>query len=338
MYAPALENIVLQTDNGQPTVYSLINPHLPNPYTIQTSLDLQRQLWGSWMVDAGYYRTDGARFPLELPLAESFNRETGVFPNPQLGQSTGYYLTSRQTMVYNALQASVRKRYSNNLALEFHYTLSRGWGDQGGTLNSAFTNSDVLITQSFFQPFFDREPLSQEARHRFAANGLYQIPFLPNTNRVARAVFSGWQISSSLTGNTGLPLSIQQPSGIQYSHPDYVGGSAMESNYGQTRLYLNRAAFAAVPTYPGTNATVRPGTAIVGVVRGPGLVAVNASFGRRFNLYRERVSLEVRSEWLNVLNHVNYNNPNLSFGSPTFGLLTGDVGSRAGQMTARLTF
>jgi hypothetical protein len=338
MYAPALQNLVLQTDNGQPTVYSLIDPHLPNPYTIQTSFDVQRDLGHSWMADAGYYRTDGARFPLELPLAESFNRQTGAFPNPQLGQSTGYYLTDQQTMVYNALQASVRKRYSNHLILEFHYTLSKGWGDQGGTLNSAFTNSDALITQSFFQPFLDREPLSQEARHRIAANGLYEIPFFSNTNRIVKAVFSRWQVSSSLTANTGLPLSVQQPSGIQYSRPDYVGGNPVASNYQQTRIYLNPAAFAAVPSYPGTNATQRPGTANPGDARGPGLIALNASFGRKFNLYHEKVSLEIRSDWLNVLNHVNYNNPNLSFGSPTFGALTSDVGARAGQMSARLTF
>jgi hypothetical protein len=338
MYAPTLQNIVLQTDNGQPTVYSLIDPHLPNPYTIQTSFDVQRDLGASWMADVGYYRTDGARFPLELPLAESFDRQTGLFPNSQLGQSTGYYMTSRQTMVYNALQASVRKRYSHHLTLEFHYTLSKGWGDQGGTLNSAFTNSDVLITQSFFQPFFDREPLSQEARHRIAANGLYEIPFFSNSNRAVKAIFSRWQLSSSLTGNTGLPMSLQQPSGVQYSRPDYVGGNPVLPNYQQTRVYLNPAAFAAVPTYSGTNATQRPGTANPGDVRGPGLIALNASIGRKFNLYHEKVSLEVRSDWLNVLNHVNYNNPNLSFGSPTFGVLTSDVGARAGQMSARLTF
>lgn len=338
MYDPTLENIVLATDNGQPTVYSLINPHLPNPFTIQTSLDVQRQLGGSWMLEAGYFRTDGRDFPLQLPLAESFNRQTGVFPSPLLGQSTGYYLTSRQTMVYNALQASVRKRYSHNLMLEFHYTLSRGWGDQGGTLNSAFTNSDIFVTQSFFTPFFDREPLSQEARHRIAANGIYQIPFFKGSNRVLKQVFSGWQVSSSLTGNTGLPLSVQQPSGIQYSRPDFVGGNPVLPNYDHTRLYLNPASFVAVPVYAATNATIRPGTANPADVRGPGLIAVNASIGRKFNLYHEKVILEIRSDWLNVLNHVNYNAPNLTFGSPTFGALTSDVGPRSGQMAARLSF
>jgi hypothetical protein len=338
MYATTLENIVLQTDNGQPTVYSLVNPHLPNPFTVQTSLDVQRGLGGSWMAEVGYFRTDGRDFPLQLPLAESFNRQTGVFPSPLFGQSTGYYMTSQQTMVYNALQASVRKRYSHNLMLEFHYTLSRGWGDQGGTLNSAFTNSDIFVTQSFFQPFLDREPLSQEARHRIAANGVYQIPWFQASNRVLKQVFSGWQVSSSLTGNTGFPLSVQQPSGIQYSRPDFVGGDPVLANYGQTRHYLNPASFVAVPVYPTTNATIRPGTANPADVRGPGLIAVNASIGRKFNLYHEKVSLEIRSDWLNFLNHVNYNAPNLTFGSPTFGALTSDVGPRSGQMNARFSF
>jgi hypothetical protein len=232
----------------------------------------------------------------------------------------------------------VRKRYSYHLTLEFHYTLSKGFGDQGGTLNSAFTNNDVLITQSFFLPFFDREPLSQEARHRVAANWLYEIPFFSNSDRVMKAIFSRWQLSSTLTANTGLPLSVQQPSGIQYSRPDYIGRNPVASNYQQTRIYLNPAAFAAVPTYPGTNATQRPGTANPGDVRGPGLIALNASIGRKFNLYKEKILLEIRSDWLNVLNHVNYNSPTLTFGSPTFGALISDVGARGGQMNARLTF
>jgi hypothetical protein len=133
-------------------------------------------------------------------------------------------------------------------------------------------------------------------------------------------------------------MSVQQPSGIAYSRPDYVGGNPVLPNYDTTRLYLNKAAFAAVPTYPATSATIRPGTANPADVRGPGLFAINASLGKTFRLIGERVGLEVRFDWLNALNHVNYNNPNLTFGSPTFGLLTSDVGPRGGQLNARVTF
>ena len=85
------------------------------------------------MVEAGYLRTDGRNFPLSRPLANAFDRQTGARPNPALGTPSGVYLTSEQTMVYNALQTSVRRRFANDLGLGFHYTYSRGYAEQGGS-------------------------------------------------------------------------------------------------------------------------------------------------------------------------------------------------------------
>ena len=128
-----------------------------------------------------------------------------------------------------------------------------------------------------------------------------------------------------------------KPSGIANSRPDFVGGNPVLQNDGTTRLYLNKAAFAMVPTYASTGATVRPGNENPSQVHGPGLVTVNASLGKTFAI-RERMRLEVRGDWLNAFNHVNYNNPNATLTSPLFGVLPTDVGPRTGQLNARFTF
>ncbi len=336
-YGLNIQNMIVQQAGANPIVYSIINTHLRNPYTVQTSIDVERALGSTWMLEAGYFRTDGADFPLHDPFAQAFDRQTGARPNPLVATSSGYYVTSQQTMVYNALQASVRKRFANHLSLDFHYTLERGWSDQGGALGSNFVNGEIFVTQDFFHPFLDREPLAAEARHRVAANAIYELPSLRSRRGILRQAFGGWQVATIITGRTGLPLRITQPSGIANSRPDYVGGDPVRANYRLTRLYLNSASFAPVPTSPVTNAPLRAGTQNPSQVLGPGVFTVNASLEKTFR-FTERIRLELRGDWLNAFNHVNYNSPVTVTNSPIFGALTSDAGPRTGQLNARVTF
>jgi hypothetical protein len=286
------------------------------------------------MAEAGYLRTDGRNFPLSRPLAQAFDRQTGARPNPALGTPSGVYLTSEQTMVYNALQSSVRRRFSDDLGLAFHYTYSRGYAEQGGSLASNFVNSDYFVTQDFFDPFFDRNPLSQEARHRVTVDALYQIPSFAD-NWVSQ-VIGGWQLSGILQTRSGVPLRVTQPSGISQSRPDLVGDPLLD-NYRDTLLYLDRAAFALVPTSPVTSATLRAGNANPGLVRGPGSWIVNASLVKGFRL-TDQMRLDVRLDAFNALNHVNYSNPNTNITSPDFGRILGSGQPRTAQLGARLSF
>jgi hypothetical protein len=163
------------------------------------------------------------------------------------------------------------------------------------------------------------------------------LPLLKNRKGVLPHALGAWQVSALVSSRTGVPLRVTQPSGIANSRPDFVGGNPVLPGYGATRLYLNKAAFGLVPTYPTTGATIRPGTENPSQVHGPGVLTVNTSLGKTFSL-RERVRLEMRADWLNAFNHVNYNNPNATINSPIFGALTSDAGPRTGQIGARLTF
>ena len=116
-YADEIQAAVRRDRGGQKAIYSLIDPDLRAPYTVQSMINIQRSLGNAWMVEAGYLRTDGRNFPLSRPLANAFDRQTGVRPNPALGTPSGVYLTSEQTMVYNALQTSVRRRFADDLGL-----------------------------------------------------------------------------------------------------------------------------------------------------------------------------------------------------------------------------
>ncbi len=336
-FGDEIQAVVRKENAGKKAIYSLIDPNLRAPYTVQSMVNVERSIGRSWMLESGYLRTDGMDFPLSRPLQNAFDRQTGVRPNPALGTPSGVYLTSEQTMVYNAWQNSIRKRFDRNLGFSFHYTYSRGYAEQGGSLASSFVNSDYFVTQDFFNPFYDRNPLSQEARNRFAADVFYQLPWFAKGKGWKSWVLGGWQLSSIFSARTGVPLRVTQPSGISNSRPDLTGNAPALANYRDTLLYLDRSQFALVPTSATTSATLRAGNANPGLIRGPANWNVNTSFGKGFN-FTERIRLDVRLDAFNAFNHVNYNSPTLSVVSPQFGVITGSADQRTAQIAARLAF
>lgn len=340
MYSEDLLAIHKRDTQGKPSIFALNDIHLPNPYTVQTMFSVQRSFGASWMAEAGYTRTDGRSFPMSRKMSKMFDRETGARPNPALGAASGYYKSSEQTMVYNALQTTVRKQFSSDLSLNFFYTLSRGWAEQGGQLTSDFVNTDIGQQQDVFDPFIpqDRGPLNQESRHRTSMNAIYELPWLKDGQGPISKVLGGWQLSSIFNQRSGLPIRLAQTSGIDSSRPDSVPGvEPVFSNWSDTLRYLNPAAFARVPTYPLTGATTRPGTQAASQLRGPHSWTVDVSLAKNFSL-AESVKLQFRADFFNALNHVNYSSPQTSITSPEFGLITSAGAPRSGQLALRLTF
>jgi hypothetical protein len=336
-YGEDLVKLFPKQTGGQKFIYYLMNPDLPTPYTMQTMINVQHSLGSTLMAEVGYVRTDGRNFPLHRPFTQAFDRETGLRPNPSLGSPAGYYISSEEETLYNAMQFSVRKRYSKGFSLDMHYTLRKGWAIQGGTLASPFVNSEIANTQDFFDPFFDRTPLSQEPRHQISGNAIYALPWFKNGRGVLSQALGGWQIASILSIRSGLPLRITQPSGISNSRADYVGGNPVFENWGNTLLYLNKTAFDLVPTYTATRATVRQGTANPALVHGPHRWTADLSIGKNFRI-SESVNVQVRADAFNALNHVNYGNPNGNITSADFGRITSAGNARSGQIGARLVF
>jgi hypothetical protein len=81
----------------------------------------------------------------------------------------------------------------------------------------------------------------------------------------------------------------------------------------------------------------------VGILEGPGAIAVSAGLGKTFML-GEKARLRFESTFTNVLNHTNYAPPAVDISSTqTFGVLQSDqssanAGPRTGQLALRLDF
>src|SRR5439155_26920159 len=79
------------------------------------------------------------------------------------------------------------------------------------------------------------------------------------------------------------------------------------------------------------------GNAGVGIIRGPGLIQVDMSLIRNFNVTK-KLRTEVRAEIFNVLNRTNFGNPGTVFGSSTFGVISSAGPARQIQLGLRITF
>ena len=111
-------------------------------------------------------------------------------------------------------------------------------------------------------------------------------------------------------------------------------------NWRDTLQYLNKSAFALVPTSGVTTATLRPGTVQPDQVRGPANWTIDMTVAKNFNI-NGSTKLQVRADAFNVLNRFNPMNPtsaSLNIISPDFGRITSANSARTGQIGVRLTF
>ena len=332
----------LNDAQGRRSVFSLFDPNIQVPYTIQSMVGVQRAFGQTMAAEVSYLRTDGRDFPLQRQFTQAFDRETGARPNPALGAPGGYYVDSSQTMVYDGLQSSLRKRFSDRYSWEVNYTLGKSVATQGGDL-SAYYIAGFDNNQDFWNPEFDRGPASNDVRHRLNGSFIYELPGLRGGHGVLNGVLGGWQLSGIVQARSGQALRVQQPSGIDRSRPDVVPGIDLIFSDWRDRCdargcnYLNPAGFVRVPVSPVTNATLRPGTYMLDMARGPSSLNAHTTIAKNFALGSGR-RLQVRADVFNVLNRKNYDNPELRINNIDFGRITGASGSRTFQFGGRLTF
>ena len=136
---------------------------------------------------------------------------------------------------------------------------------------------------------------------------------------------------------------VTQPSGITRSRPDVApGADLIVADWKDTCTatgcnYLNTAAFVLVPVSPTTNATIRPGTYMLDMARGPSSLDAHTTLAKSFGLGAGR-RIQVRADVFNVLNRKNYNSPHQATNNANFGRITGAGGNRSFQLGARMTF
>src|SRR5438309_5306097 len=128
-------------------------------------------------------------------------------------------------MKYNAFEGNARLSRFHGVDAALHYTLSKGWSQQGanliGNFNSSIGADTYNNTQDFFNPFLDVDywPLAGEVRHRVVGTAIYDIPWLRGRKNAVGGVLGGWPISSVLNFRTGEPARITHEPGSGNMQP-----------------------------------------------------------------------------------------------------------------------
>ncbi len=338
----------LSTSTGIPAVFSSNNlpsavyqptPNL-TPNVQQYNFTVEREIVKSMVARAAYVGAKGNH--LNIALDENVAVPgPGAVParRPYPGYSQVQSWEPRGPSEYNALQLSLEKRMSYGLSFLGAYTYGKSLDDGAGG-NSSAGEGRVNI-QNPRNVMADYGLSNFDIRQRFTLSTVYQLPFghgrqfLANSNRAVDAALGGWQISSILTLQSGMPFSVSMAAPTDntgsFQRPNRVCDGSLPSGQRSIKDWYQLSCFVAPPVYTFGN-TGR------NVLIGPGLETWDLGTDKDFRI-TERVGLQFRGEFFNALNHPNFGLPNGSIGSTPAGTITTVItNARQIQFALRLHF
>lgn len=249
---------------------------------------------------------------------------------------------------YHAFLLTIRRSFSSGFGFDFNYTWSHSIDNASGAASGAGQFGGVL--QNAFVPSANRGSSDFDLRHQFNANLLYQLPFgkgkmfLNSAPTWLNEVVGGWQISSIIRVQSGLPSTIggdgafptnywQSALAIPTGSSVPSTGSVTTDQRGVPSLFSSTTATSFYQdAYPG-------GVGARAIVRAPWQRNVDLSVSKRFNLPWEHHAIEIRGDAYNAFNFVNFTNVSLSLANPgTFGEFLAAADARVLQLSARYTF
>jgi hypothetical protein len=246
---------------------------------------------------------------------------------------------------YQALQMNITKRFSHGFAIQAAYTYSHAIDNASDPLVPGAGN------QSFPRDSLDLGPergnSDFDVRQRLVMNYSWLLPFGRGAKHWSEGavgkVLEGWEISGISTFSGGLPFDVFTNVDTQHTgfaaRPDYnpsatvTPSSNPRTQTGPLVGYFSDPAFGSAGNI-GRN-----------VFRGPGINNTDFVTTKRIS-FSERTKLDLRFEFYNLFNRVQFNQPDNSIADGTgFGQSTSEyvrpdftTGARQIQLALKLTF
>ena len=244
---------------------------------------------------------------------------------------------------YHSLQIKYEKRFSHGLSVVAHYTFSKLMSDSdeaGSDVEWAAVSGSV---QNLFNLKQERSVSAFNRPQRVVGSFAYDLPvgrnrFLGKSmNRILDGVIGGWQVSSIFSAQSGATLQVTLDSSNIWDgavqRPNLVGNPSMSGSvFSRLNNYFNVNAFTSPDEFEyGSAPRYLPS------YRGPAIINADATLMKNFQI-KERKSVQLRLEAYNVTNSPQWNSPNTSFGSTTFGQITTSTNSRTLQVAAKFYY
>jgi hypothetical protein len=223
---------------------------------------------------------------------------------------------------------------ARSLSFEANYTWSKAIDQYSTDVSPGFGAQPIPGDRRATQGLADFD-----VPHRMVVSYFWALPRLSNQASWMRQALGGWESSGILTLQDGRPFSALSGvdnsfSGINSDFADLIGDPHLDTGRPRGELisrYFNTAAFA--PNRVGTF-----GTAPRGLLRGPGLANFDLALIKSFPV-KEQMAIQFRSEFFNLFNRPNFNNPyNVQRVTARFGRLESAGDPRIIQFALKLSF
>jgi outer membrane receptor protein involved in Fe transport len=336
---------------SKPLTNLTLSPTLTLPYTQDWDFNLQQSFGADWLFEIGYVGTKGTRLPRFIeanpavfvpgtvdgqPISNSSNADQRrLYSGCTLADSPGSCQFSSTGEIagianssYNALETSLRKRFSHGLSFLLSYTWSKAIDDvssfniTGSAAKPVAGEND--LAQNPFDLAAERGPSLFDARNRFVGSYVWALPFWNHPQNWYQSVLGGWQLDGIATLMSGTPFTVFDSNDVaaQGSAPEITGFSAQRPdlvgnpNHGPRTVneWLNTGAFRQLD--PTANAG-QFGTEGRNVNIGPAYANWDFATLKNFKV-TESMRLQFRAEMFNVLNRTNFFLPDCDISSPTF--------------------
>lgn len=357
----AVSSLNVSTSQNIPTgaivTPSTVQPNLFTPAVVEWRLRIEQQLAPRATLIVGYAGSHSYHQILSADLNEPTPSYTAsgepYYPsgakdaNPNLSKTTSWI--SEGVGMYNGLETSVRASLRGGVTLRGGYTWSKNL-DDGSTWTSAQSLNTPGYVEFPLNPKLDWGPAVGDLRQVASVAGNWALPLGPNhaffSNRAGfgRKAATGWSVSGVVTTQTGFPFTPQ----LGYN-PTGNGDSRNPIRPNWNTLFTGRLYPKTATEWFNPNAFVQPATGYFGNVSrdslvGPGLTDFDFSTAKDTAV--EKMHLQLRAGFYNILNHTNFRTPNeityasaTSIASPTGGLITQtSTPSRQIQFDAKLQF
>jgi hypothetical protein len=367
---PVPPGITYQLDShgglvGTRTGVGGVDPNLKAPLVHSWALGVQQAVKGGWVLEADYLGTASR----DLYLQTDVNRVAG---DGIVHDDTFYYLNQsfasveygRNTNIGNTNVGAlgVSHSFSHGFTTHATFTLAKSL-DYLSSNDNGVGGGESVFDAANPQGQYGRS--DYDSRKRLSVDAVWNVPGY-KANHLTSSITNGWVVAPIIILQSGMPFTVYTSAQFNYSEyqayengtsTTYSGGDYNADGYdydipnvpsfGRT-IHTHRSSYAEaglgpglfqssqfpVPTF-GTEGNLGRNT-----YDGPGYAQVNASFERKFPLHflGDAGLFELRGEFLNLLNRVNYQNPISDMSNGDFGHSESQYMARQIQLQGHIRF
>ncbi|MDQ3220631.1 MAG: TonB-dependent receptor [Acidobacteriota bacterium] len=319
----------------------------PNARSLRYSLEAQYQLPSKLTATLGYQGSSNRN------LIRLVNQNF-IFEQANPAFSAVFLPTPDVKSNYNALLATLERRFANGFQVQANYRFSK-------SLDNLSNEGPGFVTNQTYPVDNETEygPSDFDVTHNLNVFGLWDLPIFRKRNDWVGTLFGGFQISGIVTWHTGFPWTpvvtgpgVRSASGAEFGpfRPTvYSGGNGTDTS---NDTFLNGNGNFTGSFIPGANCINTPGgcnriflttlnrnamnqaTFLLNppgigrnTFRGPRYFSTDLSVSKRFNLpsgfrLNETTGLDLRVNFFNIFNNLNLNN--FGFSSDSTRINNGD--------------